>query len=300
MKTLRFELAIAQPLTSAWLKERQVEASLLRLDRLHPEISGNKWYKLRYYIDEALAQQKKRIVTYGGAWSNHLLATAACCRYYGLDSLGIIRGELPATPSPTLQRLTALGMELQFVSRERYAEKKNPLAVINEDDYLIEEGGFGEPGVRGAATMLDSVSLDRYTHVVCAAGTGTMMAGLILATAGSQPVIGIPVLKAAAGIEANIKKMVGDSHRNWQLLSGFEWGGYARYSAALLDFMNEFYQDQAIPTDIIYTGKLLYACRQLTQEDFFLPGSNLLIVHSGGLQGNRSLPSGALLFDTLL
>lgn len=278
------------------LLEKNIEATVLRLDLLHPIVSGNKWFKLRYYLADALALKKNRVITFGGAWSNHLLATAAACQTLGLRSAACIRGERPATLSPTLTQAQSLGMELFFLPRQQYRDKVIPDFLACQDDYIINEGGTGELGVRGAATILQTVDRNKYSHIICAAGTGTMLAGIIKAAAPTCQVIGIPVLRDTTDITNTLSAYLQDSTVRWQLQTGYEWGGYAKHAASLLNFMNNFYMQTKIPSDIVYTGKLFYACLSLIEKDFFEKGSRLLLIHSGGLQGNRSLPASALCF----
>lgn len=296
MTPFQFEKAVTQPLVLPGLVKNNCEAAVLRLDLVHPIIAGNKWYKLRFYLQEALALQKNRIITFGGAWSNHLLATAAACRQLGLRSAALVRGEKPENLSATLKQAASLGMELHFVSRQQYKEKIVPETIRTNSDYVINEGGAGEPGVRGAGTILDSIDKQHYTHIICAAGTGTTLAGLINAAAPACKVIGIPVLSDLASIEEVLRHFVTNPSAQWQLCTGYEWGGYAKHPAALLSFMNEFYQQSCVPTDIVYTAKLFYACTNLVENNFFEKGSRLLIIHSGGLQGNRSLPVNTFCF----
>ena len=274
-----------------------IEVHVLRLDKLHPVISGNKWFKLRYYLEEARSQHKTGIITFGGAWSNHILATAAACQLNGLRSIGIIRGEEPASLSYTLKQATEMGMQLVFISREAYRNKQLPADLITKDDYLVNEGGYGEPGARGAATILDQYK-DHFTHYCCACGTGTMMAGLINAVNG-QPVTGISVMKNNRQLEELVLTLVvkeKQQPRAWQLLHDYHFGGYAKYEPPLLQFMNEFYGQTGIPSDFVYTGKLFFAINDLFQKDYFPAGSKILLIHSGGLQGNASLHKGTLMF----
>jgi 1-aminocyclopropane-1-carboxylate deaminase len=272
-----------------------VDISVLRLDEVHPVISGNKWFKLRYYIDEAKTLGKKNIVTFGGAWSNHIVATAAACRMNELKSTGLIRGEEPAQLSPTLMQAKEYGMQLLFLSRAHYSDKQLP--ALFADDYLIAEGGYGPTGARGAASILDHISAD-YTHYCCAVGTGTMMAGLINASGPHQQVVGISVMKNNRQLDDRVRDLVlqGNESHSWQLLHDYHFGGYAKYEPSLLQFMNDFYRRTGIPSDFVYTGKLFYAVNDLVQRGYFPPGSRLLLIHSGGLQGNASLGKGTLMF----
>lgn len=272
-----------------------IEAFILRLDKVHPVISGNKWFKLQYYLKEAKEQDKKRIVTFGGAWSNHIVATAAACQMMQLASAGIIRGEEPGSYSPALLQAKKYGMQLHFISREEYAEKKLPATLMNDKDYLVAEGGFGQPGVKGAATILDYTTQD-FTHCCCAVGTGTMMAGLTGAITAGQQLIGISVLKNNYQLNESVRSLVPDETKKWQIIHDYHFGGYAKHQPALINFMNECYRQTGIPTDFVYTGKLFYAVNDLAQKGFFPRGSRLLLIHSGGLQGNNSLEKGTLIF----
>jgi len=271
-----------------------IHVDVLRLDQMHPVISGNKWFKLRYYLEAAKKENKKHIVTFGGAWSNHIIACAAACHAEGLLCTGIIRGEEPAVYSKTLQEAKAYGMHLRFVSREEYKEKIIPGTIYNDDYSIIPEGGYGSIGAEGAATILNYCNKN-YTHYCCAVGTGTMIAGIINGS-NNEIIIGIPVLKNYYHAEEDIQSLLNGPSKKWQLVHDYHFGGYAKYDKSLLLFMNEFYQHTAIPTDFVYTGKLLYAIKDLVKKKFFPSQSRLLIIHSGGLQGNASLPPGSLLF----
>lgn len=278
------------------LFEKKMEADVLRLDQIHPLVSGNKWFKLRYYLTAAKQENKKTIVTFGGAWSNHILATAAACQLQGFKSIGIIRGEEAANLSPTLLRAKEAGMQLIFISREDYSIKKIPEQLNNADYYFINEGGYGIPGANGAATILDYCEKEKYTHICCAAGTGTMTAGLIKAALPQQLVISISVLKNNMALEQDVKSLLNGSENSFQLFHDYHFGGYAKHQPALLEFMNSFYLKVKIPSDFVYTGKLFFAISDLICNNFFTTGSKLLLIHSGGLQGNASLKKGTLIF----
>ncbi|MBL7745038.1 MAG: pyridoxal-phosphate dependent enzyme [Chitinophagaceae bacterium] len=274
---------------------KDIEVSVLRLDKIHPVISGNKWFKLRYYLQEAKEQKKKRIITFGGAYSNHIVATAATCKMSDLEAAGIIRGEEPPSYSHTLLKAKEYGMQLHFTSREEYHHKKVPAELLNDESYLICEGGFGEKGAEGAATILDHTKND-FTHYCCAVGTGTMMAGLIKAALPDQKVTGVSVMKNNYELADNVRSLTNEKNKEWEIIHDYHFGGYAKYQPALIGFMNEFYRQTHIPSDFVYTGKLFYAISDLAQKHFFPAGSRLLIIHSGGLQGNISLKKGTLIF----
>jgi 1-aminocyclopropane-1-carboxylate deaminase len=278
------------------LTEKKVTADVLRLDKIHPLISGNKWFKLRYYLEEAKKLNKKTIATFGGAWSNHILATAAACKIQQLHSIGIIRGEEAAILSPTLAKAKEMGMQLFFIRRENYAQKKIPAEINKEEVYFINEGGYGSKGADGANTILDFCERENYTHFCCAAGTGTMLAGLIKNASVQQQITGISVLKNNMDLTPNTQSLLNEKADNFQIIHNYHFGGYAKYKPELITFMNTFYQQTQIPSDFVYTGKLFYAISDLIKNDFFKPGSRLLLIHSGGLQGNSSLSKGTLIF----
>ncbi len=296
MKDIKFSDITIDELSLPLLIEKRVDADVLRLDKIHPLISGNKWFKLRYYLEDVKRLQKNTIVTYGGAWSNHIIATAAACKVNGLNSIGIIRGEEAIHLSPTLTKAKELGMQLFFISRGDYKNGKIPAALDQSEYYIIPEGGYGIKGAEGASTMLDYCKKENYSHICCAAGTGTMTAGLIKASLSSNKVIAFSVLKNNFDINEDIRSLTGKDANEFQLIHDYHFGGYAKHKPELINFMNEFYRQTTIPSDFVYTGKLFFAVNDLINQNFFAPGSRLLIIHSGGLQGNASLSKGTLIF----
>ena len=282
--------------------EKGAHVSVLRLDKIHPVISGNKWFKLRYYLEEAKLQNKKGIITFGGAYSNHIIATAAACAMKGLSSIGIIRGEKQVKLSHTLKAAEEYGMKLIFSDHENYETKKLSTDIYsyaeNEEFYLINEGGYGINGAEGAAEILNYCSKDAYSHICCAIGSGTMLAGLIKASLPEQTIIGISVLKKHFLLDQQVKHLLGKNPagKKFNIIHDYHFGGYAKKSPELFLFMNEFYKTTGIPSDFVYTGKLMFAIHDLVQKNFFPPGSEILVIHSGGLQGNKSLPERTLMF----
>ena len=308
--TLTLDPITIDPLTS--LSSSTVEASMLRLDKLHPIVSGNKWFKLRYYIEEAISQSCSTIASFGGPYSNHLVALAYVAKENNVKSIGYVRASKEDTVTPSLQEAQAYGMQLEFIGRTNFQEIKNDLLKTNQHRnidinsnnhtdykngpiYFIDEGGYGTIGAKGAATILNEHCKD-YTTIIAAVGTGTMLAGLINAAEAHQEIIGIPVLKNENTIEDEIKSLLINKAASFSLLHNFHQGGYAKTNPALFDFMNQLWTLEKIPTDIVYTGKLLMAVDSLLKEKYFKAGSKILVIHSGGLQGNRSLPLGTLLY----
>ena len=273
---------------------------VLRLDLLHPVVSGNKWFKLQYYLQEARATGST-LLTFGGAYSNHLAAVAFAAASAGLQSIGVVRGEKPRLLSPTLVEAAANGMQLYFTSRHAYREKALPPALLDhlpERLSIVPEGGFGVKGREGAKDILLQNPTAGYTHIITAVGTGTTLSGLVVAADATQRVIGIPVLKNNGSVDTAIRQLLPpEKSPAFELQWGYDFGGYARNTPELLRFMNEFYSRTSIPTDFVYTAKTLYAVFDLLKKGFFNRASKILFIHTGGLQGNRSLAKGTLIFD---
>jgi 1-aminocyclopropane-1-carboxylate deaminase len=278
---------------------------MLRLDKLHPIVSGNKWFKLRFYIEEAIQNSFDTIASFGGPYSNHLVALAFAAKESQLKSIGYVRATKNEPLTPSLQEAIQYGMQLEFIGRTNFQEIKNEMLLQHKvspeiithktKTYFINEGGYGILGAKGAATILNNIG-NSFTTIIAAVGTGTMLAGLINGAAQHQQVIGIPVLKNEQTIETEIKALLNNKSTHFSLLHQFHQGGYAKTSPALIEFMNQLWSTEKIPTDIVYTGKLLFAVNELLKENYFKLGSKILLIHSGGLQGNRSMPAGTLLF----
>jgi len=296
MQDINLEHIRVDPYLTPVLQEKGIMAAMLRLDLLHAVVSGNKWFKLRFYIDQALKENKNTLITFGGAWSNHIHATAAAGKLHGLKTVGIIRGEAAPVLSATLQQAAAMGMELHFVSREKYRQKQMPDHIDISGAQFIPEGGYGATGAKGAASILSLINPDDYTHICCAVGSGTMMAGLINAYRAKGLVTGISALKNNHALKYAVSDLLEAPKTDPEIIHDYHFGGFAKHNKVLLDFMNELYRHTRIPTDIVYTGKLCFAVNDLARKNYFPPGSKILLIHSGGLQGNRSLPNGSLIF----
>ena len=275
---------------------------VLRLDLIHPVVSGNKYFKLRFYLEQATHAGHKGILTFGGAYSNHILASAYAANKAGISSIGIIRGEEPANWSPTLSDAKSLGMELIFTERERFTAMSGMPAEKLADTFpgytIIPEGGYGHTGMLGAKEIHALIPAGQYNWLACACGTGTMMAGITHGAAPGQKILGIPVLKNYVEMEEDIFSLLPSSEKveEIQLEHDYHFGGYAKQTGELISFMNFFYHTYTIPTDFVYTAKLMFAINDLISKGFFPGGSRILAIHSGGLQGNRSLKKGILDF----
>lgn len=286
-----------QSVSADFLTRHKVRAAILRLDKIHAVISGNKWYKLKYYLQEAAALNAGTVATFGGAYSNHIVATACAARLSGFNSFGVIRGEMPEKLSHTLSNAIEYGMKLHFVSREDYRDKA-AIKKSFKDYYWIDEGGFGEAAAKGAGEILDNANLDDYTYIIVAAGTGATFAGVIKKILPHQKAIGISVMKNNSALTDQIKSLLTkeEQQKNFDLLHDFHFGGYAKKNNELIDFMNETFVNTGVPLDFVYTGKAFYAMKILIEKEAIPANSKVLFIHTGGLQGNLSLQEGLLKF----
>ena len=277
------------------LSEKNIRLFLKRDDIIHPFISGNKWRKLKYNLIKAEQEEKTHLVTFGGAWSNHLLATACAAASYGFKSTAFVRGEDVNNQALFLCRM--FGMELRFTDRESYRDKRSLFDHHFGNDpqaFFIDEGGAGTEAAKGCAELIEE--LDRpFSHIFCAAGTGTTAAGIINGTASRQPdalVHVIPVLKGAGFLKDEINKLSltkqeshSDYRPNYHLHLDYHFGGYAKTTPDLLAFIQEFSASTGILLDPVYTGKMMYALLDLIGQDRFSPGTEILAIHTGGLFG---------------
>jgi 1-aminocyclopropane-1-carboxylate deaminase len=290
-------------LKSQLLDQSGIELSVLRLDLIHPIISGNKLFKLFYFLQDAEKFPQKQIITFGGAYSNHLVATAYACKLKGLKSTGIVRGEKPQQLSHSLQNCLEYGMELKFISRQEYDQKEDSdlrQSLLKEfgDAIIIPEGGYDPIGAKGAALIMNYIN-EETTHICCALGTATTVAGLLSAVRKEQQIIAVPVLKGLTDIDTRIAHLITgyDSKNVLQVMDNYHFGGYAKYTPELVAFMNKLYQQYQLPTDFVYTAKLFYAIFDAIDKKQFPRGTKIVCLHTGGLQGNLSLPANSLIFQ---
>jgi 1-aminocyclopropane-1-carboxylate deaminase len=273
--------------------------SVLRADLIDPVVSGNKWFKLQLYVRDAIAAGKTTLATFGGPYSNHIVAASKYGASMGLQTIGFIRGEKAVTLSPTLIDAMENGMTLHFVSRDNFDQTEKIISHNQDPSWAwIPEGGYGITGAEGAKSMLTIKDTTPFDTIICAVGTGTMMAGLIKAAAPHQKIIGISVLKNIFSIDTEINALLTaeESKKNFEIIHGYDFGGYAKHTTALIRFMNDSYKNLELPLDFVYTAKLLYAVQNLASKGKFEPNSKILLIHSGGLQGNRSFKKGTLIF----
>lgn len=285
--------ACLQKLHHLHWKENGIEVYMLRIDRIHPVISGNKWFKLKYHLKAVVNESKKGILTFGGAWSNHILAVAHVCNILQIESVGVIRGEQPATFSPTLLEAQQAGMRLIFIPRAEFSDLSVYEKFSTEFNHLhlVPEGAADEMGIKGAEDIMKIADVNHFSHIMTAAGTGTMSAGILRKLNSTQQLLVISALKFPDQHNNSLTRLLGAQQTSgtYQLLFNYHFGGYAKYNHELIRIMNDTYGLHQIPTDFIYTAKMFYGFLDLVNSNYFMDGSKVLLVHSGGLQGNRSL-----------
>lgn len=299
MLPINYHRIYIQDLPNKYISEN-IQLSVLRTDYIHPVISGNKWFKLQLQLKDAVQKGFTHIGTFGGAYSNHLVATACACQMQQLKSIGIVRGESNNPLSHTLQEAQNFSMQLNYVERSAYKNKEAIKKQYSEQGlamYWINEGGYSPLGAEGAQLMTQWIP-DNATHIVCAVGTGTMMAGLIKGALPHQQVIGISALKGHSELHNDVLALLtaAEQQKTFHIIHDYHFGGYAKCNQNLLDWMNHLYRLYQLPTDRVYTSKMMYGLFQLLEQGYFAPGSRIVAIHSGGLQGNLSLPVGELLF----
>ncbi|MBD2680102.1 MULTISPECIES: 1-aminocyclopropane-1-carboxylate deaminase/D-cysteine desulfhydrase [Nostoc] len=310
-----------EQINSEIAREAGVNLSVLRLDVMHPSVNGNKWFKLKYNLLEAKQKNFTRLLTFGGAYSNHIYATAAAGNLLGFDTIGVIRGEEKLPLNPTLSFAVQQGMELVYVSREMYRERNT--AALHEhlrqrfgEVFIIPEGGNNLNGVRGCTEIISEAMPTVVTellalsdaegcrsagyafdYICLACGTATTLAGIALSLHQGQKAIAFPVLKNGAFLREEIENLLTNylasgvptpysSPACWELMCDYHFGGYAKVNQELLRFSQEFGEAHGVPLDYVYTAKMFYGVMDLLQQGFFSKGKSLLLVHTGGLQGN--------------
>lgn len=293
-----------QEIENQLLQSKGVKLFIKRDDLIHPQVSGNKWRKLKYNLLAAKEQKQNTLLTFGGAFSNHIYATAAAGKVFGFKTIGLIRGGRIEPLNPTLAYAEEVGMELHFITRSDYRRKEDLVyqKQIRDqfgDFFLIPEGGTNVSAIKGCAELVEEVKqqLAELPDYWCAAcGTGGTLSGIIRGLNGQKKVLGFSVLKGdfhqkditeLLGMEAQVSDTlkVSDTYDNWQVNTDYHFGGYAKFKPPLIDFINTFKKDNNIQLEPIYTGKLFYGIYDLIKNDYFPSGSSIFAVHTGGLQG---------------
>ena len=271
-----------------------VELFIKREDKLHPIISGNKFRKLKYNIEEAKRLNQTTLLTFGGAFSNHILAVAGAGAEFGFKTIGVIRGEeleSKIQENPTLVKAQELGMQFYFVSRTAYRDKEEPSFISHLHEkygnfYLVPEGGTNNLAIKGCEEILTDSDKEYFTHITCAVGTGGTISGLINSSTEKQQIIGFSSLKGAFLSEV-IRNFV--SKTNWSINDSYHFGGYGKVTDELIHFLNSFYSQTAIPLDPVYTGKMVFGVLDLIEKGYFPENSKILMIHTGGLQGIKGM-----------
>ena len=271
-----------------------IELFIKREDKLHPIISGNKFRKLKYNIQEAKRLGHTTLLTFGGAFSNHILAVAGAGAEFGFKTIGIIRGEeleSKINENPTLAKTQELGMQFHFVSRTAYRDKESSsfISFVCEkfgNFYLVPEGGTNDLAIKGCEEILTSEDKSYFTHIACAVGTGGTISGLINSSNEKQQLIGFSSLKGAFLSEV-IRNFV--SKTNWSISDAYHFGGYGKVNDELIQFLNSFYSQTNIPLDPVYTGKMVFGVLDLIEKEYFPENSKILMIHTGGLQGIKGM-----------
>lgn len=280
MEVLTQEIQINNP---------SVKVAIRREDLIHPFVSGNKFRKLKYNLLQAKKENHHTLLTFGGAFSNHIAATAFAGKENGFQTIGVIRGEeleSKIKENPTLQFAQDCGMKFEFVSREEYRQKESEAFISKLNHkygtfYLVPEGGTNEFAITGCEEILTSADSE-YDYICCAVGTGGTISGVINSSFEGQKILGFPALKGDF-LQKDIRNFA--KKDNFSLITDYHFGGYAKVTEDLIEFINLFYQKNKIPLDPIYTGKMVFGVIDLIQKNYFPSGSKILLIHTGGLQG---------------
>lgn len=298
--SIRFADLAASPLqklNSAFLEQADIQLYIKRDDLIHPQFGGNKWRKQKYNLIHASEQNFDTLLTFGGAWSNHIYATAAAARHFGFNSIGIIRGEKHTPLNTTLSFAESCGMQLHYVSRAEYRKKHEAAFLQNlrlqfGKVYILPEGGSNALALKGCEETVQEINdeIDQPFNVICcASGTGATLAGLVKALTPEQTAIGFSALKGGEFLHDEVRNFLGNSPQasNWHIETAYHFGGYAKIDDNLVHFMQQFQAQYGFALDAVYTGKMFYGLFDLIKNKHFKPGSSIVAVHSGGLQGNK-------------
>ena len=276
-------------------KTQRIRLLIKREGQNHPFVSGNKWWKLKYNLAEAINQGSKTVLTFGGAYSNHIYATAAAANELGLKSIGIIRGEETLSLNTTLTFAKKQGMQLHYVSREEYRKKNEADFIQSLHDkygefYLIPEGGTNELAVQGCVELGGKLTSEiEFDYLCLPVGTGGTMAGIVSGFKGQKEIIGFSSLKGGSFLHEEVEKLQrnfsGISFSNWRIETQYHFGGYAKVPDDLKLFIRKAEADHSFPLDPIYTSKMFYGVLDLMKKNYFRRGTTILLLHTGGLQG---------------
>lgn len=293
---VNISMTAIQEIRSNLLSQRQVRLMIKREDLNHPIISGNKFRKLKYNLLKAKEQGKTTLLTFGGAFSNHIYAVAGAGKAFGFNTIGIIRGEEHSPLNHTLAFAESQGMHLKYIDRESYRQKTS-VDFIEElkaefgDFYLIPEGGTNELAIKGCAELVHEIETD-FDVITTSAGTGGTMAGLIVGLNGQKKVLGFSSLKGdflKSEVQGLLRSVDQGHLQNWHINTDYHFGGYAKVKPELINFIESFEKEHNIPLEPIYTGKMMFGLFDLINSNAFEPGTRIMAVHTGGIR-NSVLP----------
>jgi 1-aminocyclopropane-1-carboxylate deaminase len=290
---LTFNNPPLQVINHPLLKKKNIHLQVLRLDLIHPYISGNKWFKLKHNLLEAKKQNHDTLLTFGGAFSNHIYAAATAGALFGFKTIGVIRGEEHLPLNSTLSHAQNQGMHLHYIDRSLYRQKKSSDFIKSlqkefGDFYLIPEGGSNQLALNGVAEIISFLNFS-YDYIATPVGTGGTIAGLIKELDGKNKIIGFPVLKGASFLYSDIFTLLGDAfsrYKNWTLSLDYHFGGYAKTNNMLNNFISEFVSSTNIPIEFVYSGKMFFGLFDLIEHDYFPAGTSIIALHTGGLRND--------------
>jgi 1-aminocyclopropane-1-carboxylate deaminase len=286
-----------QNIEDDFIDKSGIKLYIKRLDLTHPKFSGNKWYKLKYNLIEAGKKGHNTLLTFGGAYSNHIHATAAAGTLFGFSTIGVIRGEVHLPLNPTLSFAKGNGMELFYLDRVSYRDKYNEqlLAFLNRKYgkfYLIPEGGSNSLAVQGCKEIIEDIAED-FDYICTACGTGGTLAGLVSGLRENQRALGFSVLRGGDFLRGKVKDLldspIEQDNRNWKIITDYHFGGYAKFTKELLQFITNFENRNNIKLEPIYSGKMIFGIYDLIRKNYFPEGSKIIALHNGGLQGLEGL-----------
>lgn len=281
-----------QELNGSLFEEKGIQLIIKREDLFFPQIPGNKWRKLKYNLEYANNMGFSSILSFGGAYSNHLAALSKAGAIFDIQTIGIVRGEAPKSFNPTLSAAQENGMQLQFVARNLYRKYTQDqawksLQIEYPKAYIIPEGGTNMLALNGCAEIIEDINVP-YDYICSPAGTGGTVSGILYGLEGKKKVLAFSALKGDF-LKGEINQLLLDKvnmrYSNFELVTDYHFGGYSKFDNVLIDFIKSFYETYRIPLDPIYTGKMMYGIFDLISKDYFEPGSSIIAIHTGGLQG---------------
>ncbi len=299
----QFSASTLTRLVDPLLQQQRIELWVKRDDLLHPIISGNKWRKLKFILDHAFQLNTVKIVSMGGAYSNHLHALAYAGKRLRLETAAFIRGERPKKFSPTLRDIQDWGMELRFISRSDYRDLRNykehdSLPGLKGDEYWLPEGGATALALQGVGEMVDEIRI-AYDVLCVPCGTGATLAGLIAAASDSTRILGIAALKGAGFLYDDVRNLLSgkwessesdaSERLDWQINLDYHFGGFGKSTPQLRAFISHFEKRHNIILEPVYSGKMLFALFDLIRQGYFESGQKIVALHTGGLQGRRQI-----------